>query len=454
MIESGSPTRRLLFIGFGGLLVLLAFAGWNGISVVHTIQDRNERIRKDYISRDRALEQLRSDIYLSGTYVRDLLFEPDPTLADLHRKELEAAHSRINTSTAAYARILLPEEHLPFEQFVSELHRYFDSLDPALTWSPAQRRELGYSFMKHSLLPRRMEMVRLTDRLSELNQKQLEAGNRQVKELFTNFQHALLVIMILSLSCGAVLAGLSIRRLLRLEKVSALRLQEVMQARSDLQDLSARLLEVQESERRAISRELHDEVGQSVSGLLLGIGNVAATLSPDVNAGALGQLQELRRLAEKTVAVVRDLSLLLRPSMLDDLGLLPALQWQAREISRTRNISVRVFAEEVSEDSLSEEQRTCVYRIVQEALQNVVRHAEAKSVQIHLTESAADGLVLLIQDDGRGFVPARERGVGLLGMEERVRHLKGSFSVESQLGSGTSLRMELPISNLTKARMS
>ncbi len=454
MIESGRQTRRLLFIGFGGLLILLAFAGWNAVSVVRTIQNRNEQIRKEYLSRDRVLEQLRSDLYLSGTYVRDLLLEPDPALADLHRKELDAARSRIHTNITLYVRILLPEEHLPFQQFVDELHRYFDSLDPVLTWSPAQRRELGYSFMKHSLLPRRTEMVGLTDRLSELNQKQLEAGNRQVKELFTSFQQTLLVIMILSLLSGAVLAGVSIRRLLRLEKVSVVRLQEVMQARSDLQDLSARLLEVQESERRAISRELHDEVGQSVSGLLLGIGNVAATLSPEVNAGALGQLQELRGLAEKTVAVVRDLSLLLRPSMLDDLGLLPALQWQAREISRTKNISVRVFAEEVSEDTLSEEQRTCVYRVVQEALQNVVRHAEAKFVQIHLSASAESGLMLLIQDDGRGFIPARERGVGLLGMEERVRHLKGNFSVESQPGNGTSLRIELPISELTKARMS
>jgi signal transduction histidine kinase len=101
---------------------------------------------------------------------------------------------------------------------------------------------------------------------------------------------------------------------------------------------------VQESERRAISRELHDEVGQLVSALLLAVGNVAASLSVDTVEDSKRQLQDIRRFAEKAVAVVRDMSLLLRPSMLDDLGLIPALEWQAREISREGNVRVKVSA--------------------------------------------------------------------------------------------------------------
>ena len=445
MIASSSQTRRLLLIGFGGLLALLAFAGLNGISVVNKIQERNERIRVDYVSRDRVLDQLRSDIYLSGTYVRDLLLERDPALADLHRKELDKARARVDANRAAYARILLTEERIPFQQFEHELNRYFDSLDPALHWNPEQRQQLGYFFMNHTLLPGRMEIVRLADQLSALNEKQLEARNRQVKELFTSFQHFSIAIMLVSLSCGALLAGISIHRLLRLERISSSRFQEVVQARTALQDLSARLLEVQESERRALSRELHDEVGQSVSGLLLGIGNVAAILPPGVSAAALLQLQELRRLAEKTVAVVRDMSLLLRPSMLDDLGLLPALQWQAREVSRTKDIAVEVFAGDVSEDILTEEQKTCVYRVVQEALQNTVRHAGATSVQINLTRSG-ENLLLRIRDNGRGFEAGRIKGIGLLGMEERVSHLNGTFHLTSQPKTGTTIVAELPIS--------
>ena len=452
MIENNSPTRRLLFVGFGGLLLLLTLAGLNAISVVHTIEDRNDRIRREYLARERTLEQLRSDVYLSGTYVRDFLLEPNAGLVDQHRKEFETARIRIQAISNVYAHIVLPEERLPFQRFLAELNRYFESLEPALHWSPAERKKLGYSFTERSLLPRRLELVRLSNQLSALNQQQLEAGGRQVKDLFAGFQRSLLLILVLSVCAGVVLAVASIYRLLRLERISALRLQEVLQARTDLRDLSTRLVEVQESERRALSRELHDEVGQSVSGLLLGLGNVAASLSPAENAGAIAQLNELRRLAEKTVAVVRDLSLLLRPSMLDDLGLLPALQWQAREISRTKNVAVQVFADESLEEALSEEQRTCVYRVVQEALQNVVRHAAARSVEIRLSEDSDKRLVLVIQDDGQGFVPAREKGVGLLGMEERVHHLKGSFSLSSQPSTGTTIRVVLPLAELSRRR--
>ena len=444
VITNGTQTRRLLLIGFGGLLLLLAFAGWNGISAVRTIQNRNERIRADYVSRGRVLQQLRSDIYLSGTYVRDLLLERDPSLADLHRRELEKAHARIDANNAYYSRILLKEERVPFDRFMNELNQYFASLDPALRWNPYERQELGYAFMKHSLLPRRTEIVRLADQLSQLNERQLEAGSQQVRELFASFQQSLLIIMILSLACGALLAAISVQRLLRLEGVSSLRYQEVLQTRSALRDLSIRMQEVQESERRAISRELHDEVGQSVSGLLLGIGNVAATLSPDVNAGALAQLHELRRLAEKTVAVVRDITLLLRPSMLDDLGLLPALQWQAREVSRTKGVSVEISAGDVPEETLSDEQRTCVYRVVQEALLNVIRHAEATAVKISLHHNSGN-LDLRIRDNGRGFAASEVKGMGLLGMEERVPHLNGRFNLTSKPGDGTTVHIEIPV---------
>jgi signal transduction histidine kinase len=436
--------KRLLFIGFGGLLLLLAFTGLNALSVLTKIQARNEGIRKDYFNRDRILEQLRSDIYLSGTHVRDLLLERDPNLADTHRKELDDARSRIEANVSAYDRILRGEERDPFEQFTTELKAYFDSLRPALEWNASERRALGYAFMKDTLLPRRMVIVHLADQISAVNQKQMEAGNRQVAVLFADFRRSLIVLLVLTLIGGTLLAGGSIYRILRLERISGQRFDEVEQARGALRHLSTRLIEVQESERRALSRELHDEVGQSLSALLLGLGNVAAVLSPEAGADAKSQLYDLRRLAERTVAIVRDMSLLLRPSMLDDLGLIPAVQWQAREISRTKNIAVQLRADALPED-IPDEYKTCTYRIVQEALRNIVRHAKAKGVQIHLGQNG-DNLLLTIQDDGQGFTPARDKGIGLLGMEERVKHLRGSFQVESAPGTGTLIRVELPLS--------
>ena len=442
MKSTSSQTQRLLFIGFGGLLLLLAVTGLNALSVLGRIQTRNDNIRRDYFHRDRILEQLRSDIYLSGTYVRDLLLEQDPYRADIHRKELDDAHTRVETNVAAYDAILRDEERAPFLQFKTQVKEYFDSLRPALEWNSAQRKTLGYAFMKDSLLPRRMTIVHLADQISEVNQKQMEAGNEQVNSLFATFRQSLILLLILTLVCGTLLAAGSIRRILRLERLSAQRFNEVEQARGTLQDLSTRLIAVQESERRALSRELHDEVGQSISALLLGVGNVAAVISGEDNADALNQLQDLRRLAERTLAVVRDMSLLLRPAMLDDLGLIPALQWQAREVSRTNSIAVQVRADELADD-IPDEHKTCIYRLVQEALHNITRHAKAKSVDVELRQTA-DKLLLTIHDDGQGFRPEREKGLGVMGMEERVKHLDGSFRIHSAPGQGTTIRVELP----------
>jgi len=443
MSDRGTQTRRLLLVGFGGILLLLAVTGLNAVSVLRTIQTRNEQIRQDYVNRERILQQLRSDIYLSGTYVRDLLLEPDPARADTHRNELESARSRIESMIAEYAGILRGDERAPFQQFKTEVSSYFDSLHPALQWNAEQRRALGYAFMQNSLLPRRMVIVRLADQISRINQKQLEAGNRQVASLFANFRRSLITLVLVTLACGLVLAGGSVYRILRLERLSAAQFAEVVRTRAALRDLSARLVEVQETERRALSRELHDEVGQSLSALLLAIDNVAASLPPDGNPESRMQLHEIRRLAERTVTVVRDMSLLLRPSMLDDLGLVPALQWQAREVSRNNNVRIDVEAN-LSSESLPDEHKTCIYRIVQEALRNVTRHARAKAVNIRLTHPGGT-LRLTIQDDGQGFVPEIEKGMGLLGMEERVSRLRGAFEVVSQPGKGTMINVELPL---------
>jgi signal transduction histidine kinase len=447
--NTGRQTRRLLLIGFGGLLLLLAFTGFNALSVLSRIQTRNESIRQDYVNRDRILGQLRSDIYLSGTYVRDLLLEPDLTRADIHRNELNATRGRIEAMIAVYRQVLRSEERTPFQRFTREVESYFDSLRPALQWNAAQRRQFGYAFMKDSLLPRRMEVVRLTDQISQLNQDQMETGSNRVTALFSTFRRDLVILLVITLIIGLLLAGTSIQGILRLERLSARRFDEVLQARGALRDLSARLIEAQETERRALSRELHDEVGQALSALLLEIGNVVAILSPDENSEARRQLLASRRLVERTVAAVRDMSLLLRPSMLDDLGLIPALEWQAREVSRTHNLRVTVEAPTVPED-LPDEQRTCIYRVVQEALRNITRHARATHVNIQLSQDE-NILRLTIADDGQGFLPEKQKGLGMLGMEERVKRLSGSFRIESQPGSGAVLRIELPGLVLTRS---
>ena len=195
-----------------------------------------------------------------------------------------------------------------------------------------------------------------------------------------------------------------------------------------------------------MSRELHDEVGQSLSAVLIELRNLSAPGSaqemPTSSRAQVGR-ETGKSLVESTVRVVRNMALLLRPSMLDDLGLVPALRWQAREVSKRTSMDVIVSAELASDD-LPDDYKTCIYRVVQEALHNCARHSHAATVRVRV-QQASGRITLSIQDDGLGFDTAQTRGMGLLGVQERVNRLGGICRVHSTPGRGTVLSVELPL---------
>jgi len=185
---------------------------------------------------------------------------------------------------------------------------------------------------------------------------------------------------------------------------------------------------------------LHDEAGQTFTAILLETENL---LDTEQGKAALAHLESIRNLAQRGLAGARNMALLLRPSMLDDFGLVPALNWQARETAKRTGLRVQVAAAELPRD-LPEEHKTCIYRVVQEALNNIVRHAQASAAQVKL-KWEDELITLTVQDDGSGFDAERVRGLGLLGMEERVHHLGGAFVIDSQPGRGTVLKINLPV---------
>jgi signal transduction histidine kinase len=145
------------------------------------------------------------------------------------------------------------------------------------------------------------------------------------------------------------------------------------------------------------------------------------------------------------------MSLLLRPSMLDDLGLIPALQWQAREVSRQTAMDVSVSTDLVTDD-LPDDYKTCIYRVVQEALHNCSRHSNATAVRIQVRQEP-NRLTLSIRDNGRGFDVKQSKGLGLLGVEERVARLGGKCEIHSEPGTGTVLAVELPFTEEQPAKI-
>lgn len=435
-------SRLVLMAGFGGLLLLMLFSSFDVIQALQQIQNENDTIREDFLMRTRVLEAIRADLYVSGTYVRDYLMEPESGKAEGHRDSLQETRSDMDQELARYRGLLNAQEEKPFNVLMSELASYWSVLEPVFHWSPEQRRTAG-AYLRDEVFKRRRSMLAIADQIGDLNEAQLNTGKEKVERSFRQSRNRLVLTFGFTIGLGLVLAAFSIRQILKLELETAERYKEIVEARTELKKLSARLVQAQEDERRSISRELHDEVGQSLTGVLVEMANLSTRIrSHDLEAVST-KADEIKGLLEGSIRVVRNMALLLRPSMLDDLGLVPALEWQAREVSKRSGLWVKVAAEGVSED-LPEEHKTCVYRIAQEALHNIVQHAGAHQVTLSVKEEV-HRLVLDIEDDGKGFDARREKGMGLLGIQERVSHLSGIFAVESHPGHGARLRVILPL---------
>jgi signal transduction histidine kinase len=435
-------SRIVLTIGFGGLLLLLAFAGFDGVQKLRQIQHRNDTIRESFLARNRLLEQIRADLYLSGTYVRDCLLEPDAAKAEAHRASLLRTRTRMDAALDRYQAVLGEAQARPFRDLNQALQDYWNILAPVLTWDAGQRHALGYAFLRDEVFPRRTAMLGIADQIARINEAQLDAGKHEVIDLFAQFRRSSMLTIGLTIAVGLVLAIFCMRKIMALEQQAAARFDEIVSARTELKQLSARLVDAQENDRRAISRELHDEVGQSLTGVRVELANLSQRIRMRDTPGAESKLAEIKDLVEESLGVVRNMALLLRPSMLDDLGLVPALQWQGREVSKRTGLRVRIAAEGVSDD-LPEEHKTCIYRIVQESLHNCAQHAEATTVRVTVQQESGC-IRLAIQDDGRGFHPEMDRGMGLLGIQERAAHLGGTFSVDTQPGRGATISIVLP----------
>ena len=227
------------------------------------------------------------------------------------------------------------------------------------------------------------------------------------------------------------------------------RLYEVVQEReTQLEELVRQLVNAQEQERGRIARELHDETGQKLTALAMGLAAVETSLAGE-QARAQGLVRNLRDVADQSITELRNIMADLRPAQLDDLGLVPALRWYVGQYTgRHPDMNVTLSADRMPK-RLPSGLETVIFRAAQEALTNIARHTRASQVNIGLSQDAR-GVRLIVTDDGVGFdvnaPPKYDRGsgLGLVGMRERVALVGGTCTVESEPGHGTRIVVELP----------
>src|SRR5665213_1842714 len=247
--SSHRQTRLVFFIGFGGLLLLLGALGISAMSFLSQIKGHEEKIREDYLVRDRMLQALRSEIYLSGTHLRDYLVDTDDALATEHLTQFLENKQQIEDGMVRYRTLIGGGNSQAFRQFSEELASCMSAMAPVLRWTPADRHARAAAFVQDELRPRRLNALTLADRIQDISEAQLEESSNKESEELSAFRVRLLALLLLAVGLGVTLAGLALWRLLRLEREAQTRFDEVVSTREELKRLSAELVSAQENER-------------------------------------------------------------------------------------------------------------------------------------------------------------------------------------------------------------
>lgn len=426
----------------GGLLLLIYASVAATSRNAEEIYAQLDQLNTHHREVDTKLRRLRSDVHLSGIYIRDYLLDTDREEAPEYRQklsELRQSHAR----TIAQLRVLLPRDAAPrIDVLERGLDDYWQTFEPLFQWSLYEKLMRSGRFLKREVLPRREAVLQLASDIEQLNDRNLAAQRAEVAGRLAGFHADLHRRLWRTLLLGGLVAFVSVLRLRALERRSERQRAEAEAAEHEMRLLSQQLVAAQEEERKKLTRELHDHVGQMLTALRLEIGR--ADRARESSGAQLAQaIGEAKRLLDTILRSVRDLVMGLRPSMLDDFGLQPALEWHVREFRRRYNIPLELTVSGEL-DALPDQHRTAVYRIVQEALTNCARHASAKHVGVSV-RFANDALDVSVWDDGVGIDPARVRGMGLVGMEERARELHGSFDIRPRKSGGTELHVVLPV---------
>lgn len=417
-------------LGLGSLVILIAVSMLASARTAQDIYAQLDELNNRHRQVEEKLRRLRSDVNLSGIFVRDYLLDVARERAPEYREQI-ATFRRTTLATVAELKTLIEHDD-PIASLEAKLEEYWQAFEPLFDWTTSEKIIRSASFLRREVVPRREAALAIAREIEELNNTNLASQRAEVARRQAAVRAELRRRLWQTLLLGVAVSMVVVWRLRVLEKRSD-------QAEHQMRELSQQLVNAQEEERKHLSRELHDHVAQVLTGLRMELGRIER-LSPTVAAA----VAECKGLVDEIFLTVRSLALGLRPSMLDDLGLQAALEWHVRDFMSRYAIKVDLTTAG-DFDRLPETHRTCVYRVVQEALTNCARHADAHSVAVEVNIYDRD-LQLSIRDDGVGLDPSyRGKGLGLIGIHERVKELQGSFVIAPNGARGTAITVRLPL---------
>jgi signal transduction histidine kinase len=454
-IEVVHPPRTIKAALLAGFLVILA--AWLASALYFTrwlteSQERSAAIHSRFTRGEELLFAIRSQVLLGSIYVRDALIETSQSPGDAGqaREELRRLQAQVKQEIQQYGAIGSVEEGATWTQLEKELQDYWDAAVRVVTPQPddrvsAQRR------LQIEVIPKRDGIARVSNEIRQIMAANVNREQQELTETNRQVRRRMLETTAVAVALGVAIAILSTWYVGRLEAAVREEHVEVDRNRQELRHLSGRLVRAQEDERRAIARELHDEIGQALTAVDVELAVAEGTVGTDGRAAAA--IHEARMVTQRALSGVRDLSQWLRPSMLDDFGLPDTLKWYLRKFSDRTGVRTELLEEHLDQ-RLPIDVEVCVYRAIQEALTNVSRHAQATACRVFVQRVAAS-VIVTVEDDGVGWQASksgdsgRSGGLGLIGIRERALELGGTFRIEGRGGKGTRLTIELPLTART-----
>jgi signal transduction histidine kinase len=443
-----------LIAGFAVVFGLWVLSGYELVRRLAALEERTAAEHEAALKGARLLTTIRTNVLLGSVYLRDAIIDNRSMSADYYRQELNKIRREVEQLLPNYlVDVTSAEERQHWSQLATELNEFWKSRELAFSPDGPLDTSEAASLLRRRVVPSRTAILQILDRLSELQVLSQRRHEAEASALYVELRNRLLVIGALAILVGLIVAVVATNHVGRLERQIERQRAGEQRTRRDLERLSARLVTVQEEERRSLSRELHDEVGQALTAIKMDVTvarrGVDALQTAESGARIVSWLDDARSIAENTLQSVRDLSQFLHPSMLDDFGLPEALRSYLRTFSKRTGISAQ-FVQTGKEQRLPQATEVCLYRIVQEALTNVVRHSGARNAVVRLSQTN-DGLEMTIDDDGQGIDheisrldASSARGLGVIGMRERVQALGGTFALESRREGGTRVAVHLP----------
>jgi signal transduction histidine kinase len=435
LVATRLKTWLVAALGLGTLVILIAVSMSVSMRRAQEIYGQLDELGAHHRRVETNLRKLRSDVNLSGIFVRDYLLDIARERAPEYRQQLGDFRGT-NMATLAELRTLVTHDDR-ITSLQSKLDDYWAAFDPLFDWTPSEKIMRSAEFLRREVVPRREAALTIAREIEELNNANVASQREEVSRRYAAFRAELQRLFWQTILLGITVAVVVVVRLRVLERRSE-------QAEHQMRELSQQLVNTQEEERKNLSRELHDHVAQVLTGLRMELGRMER-LSPVVAP----VVAECKALVDDMFRTVRNLALGLRPSMLDDFGLQAALEWHARDLMSRYAIDVDLRTKGHC-DALPDKHRTCVYRVVQEATTNCVRHADAKTIQIRVS-AERNQLRVQVSDDGRGLDPRQRRhGLGLRGIDERVKELSGVMTISSTPNGGTTVLVSLPLPVLSE----